>query len=155
MLHLWKSESLVGTLGKKTFRDITPTSAASVTYCVITPTSALRHSTEYCDITTLRQTAHVPPRTHNRTEYCLASACNKRLYRHSRIIFKSAMFFDENGMVIATDGLEVPPPWEVRESSKFGGQYRRFPQPFLSPHVIILISPFTHYCRSILLLPPH
>ena len=47
------------------------------------------------------------------------------------------MLFDENGMVIATDGLEVPPPWEVRESSKFGGQF-----PILSDSCVLALLDF-------------
>jgi len=36
------------------------------------------------------------------------------------------MIYDNDGMVIATDGLPVAPPWVVRESGKHKGQ--SFPQ---------------------------
>eukprot|EP00613_Pedinella_sp_CCMP2098_P057208 CAMPEP_0171863790 /NCGR_PEP_ID=MMETSP0992-20121227/28481_1 /TAXON_ID=483369 /ORGANISM="non described non described, Strain CCMP2098" /LENGTH=178 /DNA_ID=CAMNT_0012486257 /DNA_START=30 /DNA_END=562 /DNA_ORIENTATION=- len=38
----------------------------------------------------------------------------------------SAVFYDASGMVIATEGLSVTFPWEIRHSAKFEGRYYFF-----------------------------
>ena len=48
--------------------------------------------------------------------------CYFDFHGHPLFAAAKAMMFDEDGMVLATEGLPVPHPWEVRKSATYLGK---------------------------------